>query len=231
MKMDALERAPLAARVAKRLLQLILSGSVKPKERLPPERELAQLLKVTRTTVREAVKILETLKLVVVRQGDGVRVLDFTKVPNLEILADLLFSSGSLDARLLSNILEARRIFGVVMAELAARRRTEAQLEAYRREVEALASLVQTDRLWEADLACFDALAEASGNLVFVFVLNSIRSIYTRHREVFAPLYRDPARVVRGHQDLLRAIEARDPTAAGQIAGRLLEFEDPERSQ
>lgn len=231
MEIAAIERKALATAIADRLRQTILSGRIRPGERLPPERELAQVLKVTRTTLREAVKILETLRLVVVRQGDGVRVRDFLCGTNLDILADLLFRTGTLDASLLDNVLEARAVFGMALARLAARRRTEAHVEEYRRRVEALAAASgDTGSLQDADLACFDLLADAGGNLVFVFLLNSIRAIYLRHREVFEPLYRDPASIVASHRDLLAAMEASDPEAAARAAERLLRYPDPRTS-
>lgn len=221
--LEAVERTHLATTIAERLRQYIVSGRLRPGDRLPSERELAAVLKVTRTTLREALKILETLRFVTIRQGDGVRVRDYLRSANIEILADLVFRGGRPDPILLANIFEAREMFGRMLIRLAATRAQSAHLETYRDLVNRLEA-VRDDpsEVQVLDLECFQALAEATRNLVFVFVLNSIRAIYLRHREVFHPLYRDPQRVVTAHREVLRAIEARNPDLTEEAAQPLL---------
>ena len=223
MELGAIERKDLSTAIAERLKELIVAGRFRPGERLPSERELARVLKVTRTTLREALKILETLRFVAIRQGDGVRVRDFLRVANIEVLADLLFRNGRLDPSILANILEARRIMGEAIASLAAKRASQAQVEEYRARVQRLKDLADApSQFQEADLDCFDALAEAAGNLVFVFVLNSIRPVYLARREVFEPLYREPKAIVEGHERLLSALESGDEEGARSAAAELL---------
>lgn len=222
---EAIEKKHLATEIAERLLQYILSGKFRPGDKLPSERELAGLLKVTRTTLREGLKILETLRLITIRQGDGVRVRDYLESANIEILADLLFRAGRPDKVVLDSILEARQLFCVLLGRLAAQRARPEHIEAYR-EVVARLVAARTDRAMVqlADLEAFHILAEATGNLVFVFVLNAIRSIYLRHKEIFLPLYEDPEKVVQAHQELLRALVARDAAAAEIAVARILEI-------
>lgn len=223
MELEAVERTHLSAAIADRLRQYILSRPFRPGDRLPSEREMAGVLKVTRTTLREALKILETLRFVTIRQGDGVRVRDYLRTANIEILADLLFRGDRPDPVILANILEAREIFGRILVRLAAARARPEQVRAYREAVERIAeSGGDPAAVQVADLEGFQALAEATQNLVFVFVLNAIRSIYLRHRTLFESLYRDAGRVVAAHQEVLRAIEARDPDRAERAAEPLL---------
>lgn len=207
-QIDPVERKDLATLVAERIRHYILSGPFKPGDRLPPERELAGLLKVTRTTLREALKILQTLRFVTIRQGDGVRVSDYLRSANLEILADLLFRHGQPDQAILANILEARALFGKVVARLAASRRTKEHLQRYETLLKDLeAAKEDPTKVQSLDLCLFEVLAEATNNLVFIFVMNSIRPIYMRHREAFAFLYSDPQRVISGHKALLEALK------------------------
>lgn len=214
MSLKAIEKRGLPTVIAERLTSYILSGPFRPGDKLPPERDLAHALKVTRTTIREALKILETLRLVAIRQGDGVRVQDYLKVANLEVLADLLFRNNSLDTNLLDNILEARLLFGRVLVRLAVQRAQANHIEAYQRSVERLKQSKDDLSLQEADLDCIDTLANASGNLVFVFVLNSIKPIYMRYREVFKDLYRDRESIIEGHETILQALKEKDPDKA-----------------
>ena len=225
MELEAVTRSSLVTAVVDRLRERILSGAFRPGDRLPPERELAQVLNVTRTTLREALKILETLRLVAIRHGNGVHVQDWLRGGNVEILADLLFRDGALDGRILADILEARQFFAQALARLAARRADPEGIRAYRVACAALASSSDDPgRVQEADLACFDALAVTGGNVVLRFVLNSIRPIYLRHRGVFAGLYRDPKALGELHGRLCDAIEARDEAGAETVVNRLLAF-------
>lgn len=225
MELEAVEQRHLATTIADRLRQYIVSGRFHPGDRLPSERELAGVLKVTRTTLREALKILETLRFVTIRQGDGVRVRDYLRSANIEILADLLFRGGRPDPVVLANILEAREMFGRILVRLAASRARPDHIRAYRDLVDRLdGARGEPSAVQVADLDCFQALAEATQNLVFVFVLNAIRAIYLRHRGVFASLYREPDRVAAAHREVLRALEARDPDRAERAAAPLLEI-------
>lgn len=224
MELGAVERKDLASSIAEKLRLSIISGAFRPGDRLPSERQLAGVLEVTRTTLREALKVLETLRFIRIRQGDGVRVLDYLRGANLEILADLLFRDGTLDGDLLANLLEARVFFGRILGRLAAQRASAEQVEAYSQAIESLAAAAgDPPRIQEIDLECFDLLARGGGNLVFVFVLNSIRSIYLRHRQVFQRLYEDPDGLVQGHREVLAAVKARDPDGAEAAMERMLQ--------
>jgi len=217
------ERRHLAWSVAERLRDIILKGKVKPGQRLPSERQLARLLNVTRTTLREALKMLETWHFVVIRQGDGVRVQDYLRSANIEILSDLLFREGTIDKEILQNILEARELFGKTVARLAAQRASEEEVERYAKLAQELIEAKDDARLLqEKDFECFDALCRASHNLVFVFVLNAIKSIYFRHMDYFAGLYKDKDRFVLGHTKLLQALRNKDCQQAEEAAMHLL---------
>src|SRR4051794_7993254 len=91
--------------VAEQLRDAILDGRVRAGQRLPPERELAQEFQVNRTSVREAIKVLEGHKLVSVRQGDGATVLPLTDA-SLSILPALIHRAGRLDAQALAEAFE-----------------------------------------------------------------------------------------------------------------------------
>ena len=224
MELGAGERKDLASSIAEKLRLSIISGAFRPGDRLPSERKLAGVLEVTRTTLREALKVLETLRFIRIRQGDGVRVLDYLRGANLEILADLLFRDGALDGDLLANLLEARVFFGRILARLTAQRASADQIEAYAKGVESLALAAgDPPKMQKIDLECFDLLARGGGNLVFVFVLNSIRSIYLRHRQVFERMYQDPERLVEGHRQVLAAVRAGDPEGAETAIDRMLQ--------
>src|SRR5499433_3987661 len=82
--------------VAEQLRDAILDGRFAAGTKLPPERELAQEFQVNRTSVREAIKVLEGLRLVSVRQGDGATVRPLVDA-SLEVLGPMIFHGGQID--------------------------------------------------------------------------------------------------------------------------------------
>lgn len=204
---QAVKRALVSDQVFGILAQQILSGDYAPGEKLPTQRGLAADLGVNMASVREAVKRLEQLRLVEVRHGDAMRVCDWRTHGGLDVAAHLLFAAGGLDRGMLAALLEARRLMLREAARLAAERRGEAQAARLEELAERIAAAPDAAAAQLLDLAFMTELVEASGNVVFVLILNTVRRIYLEHaeelsavvagREELAPLYTRAARAVR----------------------------------
>src|SRR5919106_3170510 len=115
------ERQRVADEIVEQLRSLILTGQYRPGAKLPPERELAKTLGVNRASLREALKKLEHMGLVRIRQGDGTRVENFMETAGIELVQHLLPLAGG-KPELIRDLLEFRRIFGRELARLAAGR-------------------------------------------------------------------------------------------------------------
>lgn len=220
--MDALQRKSLAQQVAERLVTRITSGILQPGQRLPSERDLSRALKVTRTTIREAIKILQGLRLVTVRHGDGAMVQDFLRSASMDVLGELIFIDGEVNIDALDQILEARVLYGGIVASLAAQRRTREDLDLYEAQLKKIEGLDAQD-LQRLDLEIFHTIALASKNMVFLFVLNATSSIYEKHEDVFLPVYLDVDAVYRAHGAILAAIRDQDAQKAARIMKEMLE--------
>ena len=120
------EKQRVAEEIAEQLRSLILNGQYPPGSKLPPERELSKRLRVNRASLREALKKLEHLGLVRIRQGDGTRVQNFMETGGIELVQHLLPLAGG-KPELIRDLLEFRRIFGRELARLAAARSTQGQ--------------------------------------------------------------------------------------------------------
>src|SRR5688572_7071139 len=83
------ERKTFSRKVVEHIKELIMSGKLKPGDKLPPERELAEKMDVSRPTIREAFKILSATGLLDIRQGNGVFVA--AQSVRLDNLATFLF--------------------------------------------------------------------------------------------------------------------------------------------
>src|SRR3954447_25940413 len=116
------EKQRVAEEIVEQLRSLILTGQYPPGAKLPPERELSKRLGVNRASLREALKKLEHLGLVRIRQGDGTRVQDFMQTGGIDLMSHLIPLAQAGHVELLRDVLEFRRIFGREVARMAAQR-------------------------------------------------------------------------------------------------------------
>ncbi|MFL5819134.1 MAG: FadR/GntR family transcriptional regulator [Solirubrobacteraceae bacterium] len=220
MRAGTLDRRRASDQVFAELLEALLSGRYQPGEKLPTQRRLAADAGVTMGTLREALQRLEQMGLVDVRHGDAMRVRDWRRHGGLDVIAHLLLASGGLDAAVLADVFEARGLMLRELGGLAAGRRSPEQASRLRELAAALSRAPDEGAAQRLDFAFFTELAEAAGNLVFVLIMNSIRSLYfdhaqrlpvtARHHEL-APLYLDAA----------RAVAQRRPAVARRAVGLL----------
>ena len=127
------ERQRVADEIVEQLRQLILTGQYRPGAKLPPERELARTLAVNRASLREALKKLEHMGLVRIRQGDGTRVENFMETAGLELVAHLVPLGQSAYPDIIRDALEFRRMVAREVARLAAGRVEPDDLERDRK--------------------------------------------------------------------------------------------------
>src|SRR5215467_10881639 len=117
-----IEKQRVAEEIAEQLRDLILTGQYIAGDKLPPERNLAKELGVNRSSLREALKKLEHLGLVKIRQGDGTRVQDFMRTGGIDLVSHLVPLTQGGGGAILHDVLEFRRIYGREVARLAAER-------------------------------------------------------------------------------------------------------------
>lgn len=219
-----ISRQKASEQVAEQIRRSIVEGLLRPGQRLPSERDLAAQFEVTRNTLREALKKLEGLKLIFIRHGDRATVLDYMRHGSLELLNDLLARKDRINVGLLENVMEARVLIGAEVARLAARRRTEDDLLNLEEAVEGLDHAREDlARFRELEFDFFHSLSTTAHNLVFVFLLNSIRRLYLNNMEFFAPLVADPGATLANHRAVLAAIRIQDADEAAKLARGFLE--------
>jgi DNA-binding FadR family transcriptional regulator len=206
--------------VAEQLRDAILDGRYAPGRKLPPERELAEEFRVNRTSVREAIKVLEGLGLVTVRQGDGARVQPLVDA-SFDVLAPMIFHGGRVDAALLAETAEVMTPLFLEMGRLAIERRRPEHLPALR----ALRDRVADESLpREARYAALRdllvLLSDMTGNRVWQMLARRARAFLASPplRETRERLRRDPARLVPLVDDCLAALAAdRDAVAIAML--------------
>src|SRR5215475_8335957 len=202
--------------VAEQLRDAILDGRFVAGRKLPPERELATEFRVNRTSVREAIKVLEGLGLVTVRQGDGATVRPLVDA-SLEVLGPMIFHGGRLDFGLVAEMAEVMRPLLLDMGRLAIERCQPDDLAAIRRhrDVAADESRNREDR-YAAIHELFVLLADMTRNRVWQMLARRLRALFRQApmRAARERLRRDPGRLVPLVDACLAALDAGRTTQA-----------------
>src|SRR4030042_3834007 len=129
VSLRAVEKKRAYEDIVQQVLTLIEDGKLKRGDQLPSERELTETFKVSRTTVREAIRTLESMKLLQCRQGTGTYVLASSEEALIQPLAAALFNKKD-DIR---DIFFIRRIIEPHVAQLAAEHATSQEIEEMER--------------------------------------------------------------------------------------------------
>ena len=213
------EKQRVAEEIAEQLRSLILNGQYPPGSKLPPERELSKRLRVNRASLREALKKLEHLGLVRIRQGDGTRVQNFMETGGIELVQHLLPLGGG-RPELIRDLLEFRRVFGRELARFAAARSSKdkdglTKLRALADKADHTAGAAD---LFDLDFDFYVALASMSGNQVMLLLINTVRDGVRNFMPLLANLAAPTDTVRKHHRELIAAIERADVVAAGKIA-------------
>lgn len=215
----------------RRLEELILSGELKPGERLPPERILAQRFSISRPVVHEALVDLASKGLVTISPRHGVRICDFRTQGSVAILSSLLeYHNGKLDPAVLSSLMEMRILVEVEGARQAAACCSSEDIhtleELFRSETDLQASSTcDADGLTDLDFRFHLQVALASGNLIYPLIINSFKSIYTSlTRAFFNRVCGTPAaaEVLEFQGSLIRAIKEKQADQAGRTMQAML---------
>lgn len=210
--------------VAGQIRRLISEGRLKPGDKLPPERELAGAFGVSRTSVRDAIRVLEMMGMVEPRQGEGTVVRDLNPDSLVSPLASLLVRNS----RLMTELLDVRKI---LEPPLAARAAAHASDEDIARLSEILDR--QTEKVRRGDLAVDEdtefhyAIATAAKNVVVIRVVDVLMDLLRESRKRSLQVKGRLQKSLAGHRRIFEAIRARDPQSAeAAMRQHLQEIED-----
>lgn len=218
--LSPLTRTRLHQEIVEQMKDRIIRGDLPPGTRLPPERELAQQLGVNRTTVREALHKLESMGLVEIKHGSGIFVKDFLESGSLELARHMLFLEGKVNVKALRNLQELRRIMVPEISACAAANRSEKDLN----ELEAVVFASDDASLEERDWRVHNIIARASGNLLFVILLNAFTDLTREAVRRYFAVETNRKRSRKFHRDIYAAIEGGDAAKARKIMAEVMRF-------
>jgi GntR family transcriptional repressor for pyruvate dehydrogenase complex len=205
-----------AAAVVTHVRQLIECGAVGPGARLPPERDLAREVGVSRPTVRAGLRTLATLGVVRSRRGSG------TYIPNgpPAFGAEALSFLAALHKFTVDDVYEARRILEVSAAGLAAERATPDHLATLADEVASLFASVDDRQVFLVhDINFHRGIAAASGNPIVALLVEMVSALYYERRRLTAEraVDRDLRDAADAHRHIYQAIRAKDVERARRL--------------
>ncbi len=206
----------ISDQVFEQIRELIFRGQLKPGEQLMPERELAEAMSVSRTTVRNAINKLVVLGLLEQKQGQGTFVLSPDKRRGNPLAAAMEATDATLD-----DLLEVRLGLECNAASLAARRAGVSDIQFLENSIHEMAREVESGRLGtQGDVSFHMAISYATKNPVQIYLMKNFYDfLFVGIKKNLLHLYQDPANleiILSHHQSIFDAIRKKDPQEAFQ---------------
>lgn len=204
--------------IADRLVTAIALGEFVPGQRLPSERDLAEMLQVSRTTVREALQRLSSAGFVEARRGRNGGA--FVQSSWQKSSAEMINRALAPNRERLEHVLDFRDQIEPLIARLAAERRSDDDVAAMHEALDAYDNASDRESSRAADETLHTVIARATGNPYFVGLRRRLHAEVSFGGNRAEPFSQDVRRRAIGHhRDLVAAIEDGDGTRAADIAG------------
>jgi len=198
----------------KQIMDLVKRSELKPGDKLPSERELAEKLSISRGSLREAFRVLESRGLIKSKPGGGRYIREIRKNGHNNTENIIL----SLEKSSILELLEAREMFEVKIAEITAQRATPEDIKSIEKALNKMNEEegLKDDKKTESDTEFHLAIAGASHNFVFVNIIKLHLDLLRDTREKTQQIPGRREERWREHQAILQAIKEHDAKKAGE---------------
>lgn len=200
--------------IVAKIKDMLEKGRLKSGDQLPGERELSEVFQVSRSSVREALRTLETQGFLESRQGDGTYIASKPVESLVSSLASVIFSEK--DSQM--ELFEMRRLIEPQLAYLAAERATQEEIammeQALVLQEEAIA---RGETGTDVDKSFHYIMAKATKNKVLLRLTDSMRDLLAESRDKYLQVEGRPGKSISRHRQVLDAIKARDGELAAQV--------------
>ncbi|RLC14328.1 MAG: hypothetical protein DRI57_14655 [Deltaproteobacteria bacterium] len=203
----------ISENIVQQIRQAILKGELRPGDRLPSEKNLAENFGVSKASLREAFRALEALGLLEVRQGVSGGA--FIQKVNLETTRDSITNYIFFQNPSIREFTELRSIFEPRIAEMAARRITDEDL------IELEANLAQTKKeldagrfSYELDISFHGKIASVARNSLICLIVDSMQNALVNIKQLIEPDLNFSKQVYLAHKRVFNSLRKRDPEKA-----------------
>lgn len=203
-----------------RLVEAILNGTFPINSSLPPERELAEQLGVTRPTLREVLQRLNRDGWLEIHHGKSTRVRDYWREGNLMILSTIAKNRAYLPVSFVPNLLQIRLLLAPTYTRLALENEKEQGI-AFLETLQALPD--ETDIFVENDLKLHILFTQLSGNPIFTLIFNGFGDLYRATGQIYFANPAGRASSRQFYRDLLEAAKNNKLDQAEQIVHRVMQ--------
>lgn len=210
--------------IIRQVEQAIYSEKLLPGDRLAPERELAEQFGVSRITIRDALRVLESNGLIEIKVGANGGA--YIREPNLDSFSSSLNSMLKFKKATLIELTEARKIIETATAELAAERATPQDLENLRELVEAAKEAHKSGDLYYMphSVNFHSALAKAAKNYILELTVSSFRTLFFNVLEKLMPTRDMAEKAQEDHWGIYEAVKAGNGELARELMSKHLSY-------
>ncbi len=200
--------------IINRIKAMILDGNLKVGDKLPSERELAEMFQVSRVPVREALKVLEFMEIIQNIPGDGLY-LKYVDINDLLLKIDFMIETSS---DIISDLFEARQAIELKAVELASARRTEADIQAMDDILnEMAADIARGGDGIQAATQFHTAISKASKNKVLTRINDLLNTLTEMSRETSLKEHGQAPVALVFHRQILEKIKEQNILEAKQL--------------
>lgn len=208
---EPVKRSRIYEHIVEQIRALIREGRWAPGDQIPPERELAERFRVSRTSVREALRALEMQGVIDSRQGGGT----FVRTADTEALVPPLAAAILRGRQELAEVLDVRELIEPGIAQRAAVRANAEHIAELESLLERQRTCIAEGRPFvDEDTAFHYTLARAADNHILLRLHNVILDLLHESRQSYLHVPDRPQTSLRGHEAILAAVKAGDAQAA-----------------
>lgn len=224
MKFKPIEAPSATELLVTQIKNAIITGQLKPGDKLPHERELARQMNVSRSVINSGLNRLQQLHFIHIRPRQGAFVADYHSEGNLETLNQVVdFDGGYYQTSLLQSIYEFRLVTEENIVTLAAQRQDKPSLKLAKQALDQFKQAINVQEWSAATFNFFHALALASQNQVYPLIINSFRPMYLKLAE-WNSKDGGNSEIIQRNQDLLEAISQGNVKLAVDLDHALIEW-------
>lgn len=209
-----ISRVAISDELVARFKELIAKRVFVPGHRLPPERDLAEALAVSRPTLRQALRALQIMGVIKARQGSGSYLADSAS----DIMRVPLEFALALKNPAKTDLFETRRTIEVELASLAAERRTDEDLAAMRRALSEMQKAMGDPDAWcRTEPQFHTCIVQAARNGVMATMIEMLSQMLMESRRQTVRLLSEYESSYRSHENIYVEIEKKDPAGAAKM--------------
>lgn len=209
-----IEEASTSKRIVDQIVDLVVSGKLKVGDKLPPERDLAQILGVGRSSVREALKSMTNMGLLSAKRSEGT----FIKKADAESLRTYFQWNVFLETNTIMDLIEARETIELTAIYKVVKNHTPEEIARLRGSVETMKSgKGDLETTTKSDINFHTTLIKIAGNSILQIMIELIRSAMETWFKYVLSNKENLEATIREHTEIIDAIEASDEEVAAKL--------------